>query len=192
MESGTWDNESSLIVNLRYSVESFILTIATLEDVFDLDVYLGGGGNEGDEIGHIARFSFEPNDPLPQFEAYLGEPIYMDASSRPGGPKDLILETMDGETEISMPALGAVDVRLRRYLSDGSSEIVASGQVFSFPASDVLLGDVNRDGVINLLDVSPFVDVLSNGEYQLEADCNEDGAVNLLDVGPFITILSGE
>ncbi len=52
------------------------------------------------------------------------------------------------------------------------------------------LGDVNRDGSINLLDIAPFVDLISSGMFQCEADLNSDGLVNLLDVGPFVDVLS--
>ena len=52
------------------------------------------------------------------------------------------------------------------------------------------LGDTNQDGVVNLLDVAPFVELLSNGNSSFEADINCDGIVNLLDVQPFIAILS--
>ena len=55
----------------------------------------------------------------------------------------------------------------------------------------VLKGDVNQDGVINLLDVAPFVDAISNGTLIPEADVNCDGVVNLLDVEPFVALLSG-
>jgi hypothetical protein len=54
-----------------------------------------------------------------------------------------------------------------------------------------LLGDVNLDGQVNLLDISPFVDLLSSGQYQAEADINVDDQINLLDVAPFVSILSG-
>ena len=57
--------------------------------------------------------------------------------------------------------------------------------------SEVLLGDVNLDGVVNLLDVAPFVEALADGTFVPEADINQDGTVNLLDVGPFIQILGG-
>lgn len=57
--------------------------------------------------------------------------------------------------------------------------------------SQVLLGDVNRDGVVDLLDVGPFVDLLTSGGFQLEADVNQDGIFDLLDVGPFVEILGG-
>ena len=54
-----------------------------------------------------------------------------------------------------------------------------------------LIGDVNMDGAVNLLDVGPFVDLLTGGGFQLEADVNQDGTVNLLDVAPFVDLLSG-
>ena len=56
---------------------------------------------------------------------------------------------------------------------------------------NVLRGDVNRDGTVDLLDVQPFVESLTSGELQLEADINLDGVVDLLDVAPFIQLLTG-
>lgn len=56
-------------------------------------------------------------------------------------------------------------------------------------SAGVLLGDVNMDGLVNLLDVSSFVDRLATNTFQVEADCNEDGSVNLLDVAAFVDIL---
>lgn len=53
----------------------------------------------------------------------------------------------------------------------------------------VLLGDVNLDGVVDMDDVNPFVQVIINGPYQEEADVNQDGAVDLRDVMPFIKLL---
>ena len=54
-----------------------------------------------------------------------------------------------------------------------------------------MLGDVNLDGAVDLLDVSPFIDAIINGELQCEADVNLDGAVDLLDVQPFVNLLAG-
>lgn len=56
---------------------------------------------------------------------------------------------------------------------------------------DCLLGDVNQDGEVDLLDVTPFVELLTGGGYSCEADINGDGSVNLLDVQPFVDILTG-
>ncbi len=55
----------------------------------------------------------------------------------------------------------------------------------------VMKGDVNLDGMVNLLDVSPFVDLLATSQFQAEADCNCDGVVDLLDVSVFVSLLSG-
>ena len=57
-------------------------------------------------------------------------------------------------------------------------------------ASQVIPGDINQDGQVNLLDVEPFVALLSSGEYLEEGDMNGDGAVDLLDVQLFIEVLS--
>ena len=55
----------------------------------------------------------------------------------------------------------------------------------------VLLGDVNRDDIVNFLDISPFIMLLTpGGTPQAEADTNEDGSVNFLDISPFINILA--
>ena len=54
-----------------------------------------------------------------------------------------------------------------------------------------LLGDVNLDGSVSLLDVAPFVDRIANNMFQAEADINQDGFVDLLDVALFVAILAG-
>ena len=56
---------------------------------------------------------------------------------------------------------------------------------------DVVFGDVDGNGLVNLLDVQPFIDLLTSGLYLLEADINQDGFVNLLDVQPFVDLLTG-
>jgi len=65
-----------------------------------------------------------------------------------------------------------------------------SGQVVVVVPATGILGDVNMDGMVNLLDISPFVEILGNNLYQFEADLNEDGIVNLLDIDPFVSLLS--
>ena len=66
-----------------------------------------------------------------------------------------------------------------------------SRQALVLQTSDVVRGDVNQDGAINLLDVAPFVEAISLGNFVPEADVNCDGDVNLLDVDPFIVLLNG-
>ena len=47
------------------------------------------------------------------------------------------------------------------------------------------------DGVVNGLDVDPFVGLVTGGTYQAEGDMNEDGVVNGLDVDPFVATVVG-
>ena len=55
---------------------------------------------------------------------------------------------------------------------------------------DLLIGDVNCDGNIDLLDVAPFVDAITSSVFNSKADINFDGVVDLLDVGPFVELLT--
>ena len=55
-------------------------------------------------------------------------------------------------------------------------------------------GDVNLDGIVNFLDIAPFINVLSAGgspAQESQADCNGDGVVSFLDISPFIQALAG-
>ncbi len=64
------------------------------------------------------------------------------------------------------------------------------GEARGYFIPEVVLGDVNGDGEINLLDVSSFVDALAGGDFVDAADLNRDGSVNLLDVSFFIDLLA--
>ena len=61
---------------------------------------------------------------------------------------------------------------------------------FDLISPDFLLGDVNRNGLVNFGDIGPFIGLLTFSDFRLEADVNEDGLVNFFDIGPFILILS--
>ena len=54
-----------------------------------------------------------------------------------------------------------------------------------------LPGDVDRNGVVNFLDIAPFIGILTASGFQEEADLDGNGVVNFLDIAPFIAILSG-
>ena len=58
-------------------------------------------------------------------------------------------------------------------------------------ASLVILGDLNDDGNVSFLDISPFIDVLSGNATNEAADINQDGTADLLDISPFIELLLG-
>ena len=51
--------------------------------------------------------------------------------------------------------------------------------------------DINCDGEVNLLDVNPFIGLLTTDPFNAKGDLNQDGEINLLDVDPFVKLLSG-
>jgi len=53
-----------------------------------------------------------------------------------------------------------------------------------------VLGDADMNGVVNILDITPFIAILSAGDFQLESDIDGNGIVNILDITPFIALLS--
>lgn len=63
---------------------------------------------------------------------------------------------------------------------------------FANQIADALLGDINCDGSVNLLDINPFIELVANNAYEPAADINGDTAVNLLDVLPFVELLQGD
>ena len=77
-------------------------------------------------------------------------------------------------------------------LNTAAPDSFAAGSTITvaLPATTVLLGDVNLDGMVNFLDISPFIQRLTNQEFQAEADVNQDGAVSFLDIAPFIQTLT--
>jgi len=72
---------------------------------------------------------------------------------------------------------------------DGVTRTLSDEFVYTLTES-FLLGDCNLDGVVNFLDISPFIVILQAGAFLEEADVNQDGAVNFADITPFIEILS--
>ncbi len=77
------------------------------------------------------------------------------------------------------------DVVNKNSVADGSLIMVV-------PAQACLIGDVNLDGFVDLLDVAPFVLAIGGSVFSCEADANKDGVVDLLDVATFVAVLSGE
>ena len=67
------------------------------------------------------------------------------------------------------------------------------GGITSFTSIELefVLGDVNLDGIVDLLDVAPFVAIIQSGEFVSQADTNLDCEVDLQDVASFVALLTG-
>lgn len=58
--------------------------------------------------------------------------------------------------------------------------------------ADIIRGDVNDDGSVNISDVTALIDlVLGGGTASTAADCNQDGSVNISDVTALIDYVLG-
>ena len=54
-----------------------------------------------------------------------------------------------------------------------------------------LLGDINNDGVVNVIDIVMVVNYILDGLYNTEGDVNEDGVLNILDIVILTTLILG-
>lgn len=89
----------------------------------------------------------------------------------------------------SLP-LGTFAIDSADFNNDGDIDLIAAFEEVTVGLNPCFLpGDVNLDDAVNLLDVGPFVDLLTAGGYQIEADVNQDRVLDLLDVGPFVELL---
>ena len=100
------------------------------------------------------------------------------------------VDDVDGSTQsrITFPVLSGENYVIRvlgDYPQQGPAML---GYEF---LEGAITGDFNSDGLVNLLDVSSFVDLIGSGTYEPRADMNYDGDSNLADVPHFIDLLTG-
>ena len=66
----------------------------------------------------------------------------------------------------------------------------SSQKIWSFFSSFIgLMGDVNEDNSINILDVILVINLILESEFDLTADMNVDGLINVLDIVQLINII---
>ena len=67
----------------------------------------------------------------------------------------------------------------------------------SFADDDIIMGDINNDGVLNFSDIPYLIELISSHvtifdeDYQYEADFNADDCIDELDIPGFIDALAG-
>lgn len=143
-------------------------------------------GNAFNQLGNFVSLAgiVEVSDPF----GLAGGNMTLSLADAGSVPFDLIggQLSVDGETlSVQLPLALTVDVNPDVSVTTTAS-IVLTGDLIPF-----VLGDVNCDGAVNLLDVSPFIDALTISPFNAKADINMDGAVNLLDVAGFVDLLAG-
>ena len=54
---------------------------------------------------------------------------------------------------------------------------------------DCILGDINNDSILNILDIVSMITLILYGEYDFCVDVNSDGELNVIDVVIFVNII---
>ena len=96
-----------------------------------------------------------------------------------------IVITPDANGEATIVVTGSDDTAL-----NGGYNAIGSYRLTLSVGTEVLLGDANLDGVVDFLDITPFITLLTTNDFLAEADINGDGAVTFLDITPLIDILT--
>ena len=102
-----------------------------------------------------------------------------------------------------LPSAGTGRIAFRHFVTDAGPSGSNSDHIGldTFSLLPFVVGDVNGDGVVNNLDIAPFVLGLTNPSafqaqfpyvtLNIAGDVNNDGAVNNLDIAPFVALLTG-
>lgn len=77
------------------------------------------------------------------------------------------------------------------HLTSTGHALLASRWSSAMLNLQIALGDVDRNGSVDFLDISPFIAFLTAGDYSREADVDRNGYVDFLDISPFISALGG-
>ena len=106
----------------------------------------------------------------------------------------LAIEPQDFRLNINAP-----DIFFAPAFSDllQPTAVASENEIFIFEVDSLviseittLVGDVNLDGTVDFLDISPFIALLSSGGFLAQADIDGNGTVDFLDISPFIALLS--
>ena len=110
----------------------------------------------------------------------------------------------DGQSDwvtdnISLSQFAGVEQVYLQFKISSDSHVTDDGiyidniSVFGYNEANIILGDVNHDGVINVLDIVNIVNIILDGsadeENLLLADLNGDGDINILDIVILVGII---
>ena len=133
-------------------------------------------------VGQSAQQNFNSN-----FSANSDLPLINDQSPAlpihanfNGEHRGLVVMASDGITELYRYILSSTYFPL---YEDNFREVIIS----NYPSS--MLGDINNDEIVNILDIVQLANIILSGEYTENADLNSDGSVNILDIVQLANII---
>jgi hypothetical protein len=99
-----------------------------------------------------------------------------------------------GSAELSFPVNSAATYTATQVMLNVwplRHEYAVKELLFPVTLGSSLVGDVNADGLVNILDVVLLVNMVLSDEYNASADLNNDGVINVLDVVVLVNFILG-
>jgi hypothetical protein len=82
------------------------------------------------------------------------------------------------------------------YSHPGNNASIARAQKYPLDyfeeVDDGILGDINGDGILNILDIVSLVNLVLTGDYEISGDVNQDSELNILDIVTLVNLILGK
>jgi len=182
-EGQTCDNGNCVDIPIDPTV-TFLVDMQ-YEEVDGTGVYVSGGdpqlaGPSGLLMSEQGNSIWSLTIPIsPGTYTYKFRNGFYDYWDSPGWEPDLPAECGFGEYNDRQFTFSNTDLVLGPYYF-GSCEL---------SESDNALGDVNADGIINVIDIVMTVNLILSNDYDVVGDVNEDGQLNILDVVVLVNLI---
>jgi len=162
----------------------------TTQDVIGLGGTRASDGiNDTTNIGNTGGLGINSaaNDTARNFESGEGWEFTFNTDVRLQNMDLLLTSAVCGEPQVTiLDRLGAlVSIFYSHTDPEADGPRIISLSVGEVEAVNCALGDVNQDGNVDFLDISPFITALSTGAFSCEADIDQNGTVDFLDISPF-------
>ena len=186
---GVWPNSYNGLVLVGVTVEATISDIAVL-DVTDPGLFIMSTQNQAGNTAPVLSNPIYDNGEL--------SVVYTDADNNLATSHNVFVDDLaftmipDSHTYsegVTFRASGVSGGNIATLMfSDGGSDVTLDVEI---GGSCPLLGDVNDDGQINVIDVVSLVNVVLSAGYDECMDINDDGAVNVVDIVGLVNLVLG-
>ena len=106
-------------------------------------------------------------------------------------PMELELENIYNGYFPHLNASESIDYFITATNSVGNSSYHPNAGWHVFESPNIILGDINGDEILNVLDIVLMINMILANEYTQGADVNQDNSVDILDVVLMVNILVG-